>query len=152
MKIKRDVFISDEYYDECADFAYVNIDLECLETVCSLHSLIKRHDLDEVSKCWGDIEFMDFIRDENYERTEDAEENNSMRYTNLVLRVNKHTAYWSFGIKNMEIEGSIQGYDIDTIKRAKKVMTMPLQNLPPYMNDEDELIKEIVKDRLKKGE
>lgn len=150
VKIKLEVYVHDEFVDEIPDFAYVDIDEAFIDRILHLRDVLKEHNIDQISNYDYSPTFMANETDENYDIIGEKEYED-FRAECLMLNITEHIISWSFLIKNTSINGDVDSISIEMLEKMKETMTMPVDNLPTLINDEDPYIKDIVKERLKNG-
>lgn len=148
VKIKRDVNVYDEYIDDTPDFAYVEIDEKFIDEIFRLHKVMKENKIDKIANYDYTPEYMLNELDENGDETGNEIEADEFRTECEMLNIIGNSIYWSFLVKHTNAQGEVTGFDIKTLKKYKEVMNMPVENLPTLINDEDEAIQSIAKERM----
>jgi len=141
MKIKLEVYVNDEYFDDTPDLAYVEIDKAFIERIFFLQKKLEEIKVDKMSTYEGDVTFMQ-------ETNEGEEEHEDFRYECLMLNVYKGEIDWSFLIKHTNISCNLQSLYVEELKRMYEAMTCPIEDLPTMVNEENKNIQAIVKERL----
>jgi len=147
------VSVNDEYYDNYSPLAFVTIDK-------NLYKKIKdsQKALNKLDACY--IEYYDFSpnfmrTDKNYtDRTELNEEDliddeDTTHLDSLYLKVSATDIYWEGYIKHSSVVLYTDNILIETIEEAFKINSLPLEQMPLYINHENKTFRNIAKKRLK---
>ena len=141
MRIKLEVYVNDEYFDDTPSFAYVEIDRALIERIFFLQEKLKELEVDKMSTYEDGVTF-------TQETDEGEEEMEDFRYECLMLNVYKESINWSFLVKNTNISCNLESIYVEELKRMYEAMTCPLEDLPTMINHENPAVQAIVKERF----
>lgn len=139
------VNITDEYLDDCPTYLKVVIDNKTRLWINKMARLIKKQDLDHLAKTdWSP----DFLKgDDNddslieYERGTECEK----------IFIRDTDFFWGGLVKHTSVHYESDTVTIKQLNNYFKLLEKPLEEMPKYLNDEDEVIKDIAIKRMAEG-
>lgn len=139
----------DDNIDNYPTHLTVTITEQLRQWIIKMSQLVKKNDLDYVAKVDWTPEY--FKKDDPSDEDEPLSEyDGGTEGDRLIVRENDF--FWAGVIKhtNVHIEGEITS--IKDLNKYFRYFTKPLELMPKYLNDKDEVIRTIAKQRMEKGE
>ena len=139
------VSTSDEWLDDYPTQLRVIITEELRQWIIKMSKLVKKNDLDHVAKYNWEPEYLKEDENGNFIPYESGTENEK-------ITVRDADFYWSGLIKHTDYRYSSDNIYLEELNKYFSYLTKPLEEMPKYLNDADETIKLIAKERMEKGE
>ena len=138
-----EVFVFDEYY-EGPTHAIIELSDEELNEIFRLRQILINAPADKICLYDGTPEMISID-----EETEEESESDCSMYCEM-LNIYKNIITWSFLIKRTDIRGEVSPIYFSALEEYIKVRDLPLEDLPPLINDEFKLksTKNLITGRL----
>jgi|WetSurMetagenome_2_1015567.scaffolds.fasta_scaffold19810_7 hypothetical protein len=138
------VRVLDDYISEPTHLK-VTIDEKLRQWIVKMSKVVKKHDLSYVAQLNYEPTYFNSNGDEPMVEYEEGTECES-----IIVRDDEF--FWEGLIKNSDTRYESTAVPIKQLNKCFSCLTKPLEEMPKYINDEDEIIRFIAKDRMEKGE
>jgi len=136
------------YDDHVNAFNTIKIELteESILWILKMSRIVEKLKVAKISDYFGASEYLYYNEDE-----ETYEESDEYRVECEMIDIRDSNFTFRCRIKNTNIVCESETITIDDLKKYYDFAKLPLDEMPKYINDEDQVIKEHAKIRLRKG-
>lgn len=136
------------YDDHVNAFNTIKIELteESILWILKMSRIVEKLKVAEISDYFGASEYLYYDEDEDT-----YNESDEYHVECEMINIHKNSFTFNCLIKNTNISCESETLNIDDLKKYYDFAKLPLDEMPKYINDEDRVIKEHAKIRLRKG-
>jgi signal peptidase I len=149
IKITLPITVYNEHLDNTPTHLTVTLNEKDLIWINKMHEIVKEHDIYFIAAGDKTSDYPSYIKI-------DEDDDTISKYDGGIecekIYIKKTVFFWGGIIKYTDVSYESEAFSIDDLNMYFRFMKKPIIEMPKYINDEDEYLQEIAKQRMTQGE